>query len=183
MSLLIVATTSTTISSCSLNVVVHSAASPPLSSLLMPTFIFGIAPAALPTSPASMFDWRPCQLCHSRDNRDDGSQCWGVFFKACVSKTVLGFEFAINNGGSQPTCCCKPSYGPHESKIILEQKQVLLANGWIWKCYGPWGSLVSLAPEPHQDNIFNINAFIRRIRVSHRKLNSVALPFEHPILR
>jgi hypothetical protein len=30
---------------------------------------------------------------------------WDVFYEAGVSKTVLGFEFAIDTGGSQPVCC------------------------------------------------------------------------------
>jgi hypothetical protein len=108
---------------------------------------------------------------------------WDVFYEAGVSHTVLGFEFAIDTGGSQPVCCRKPSHGPHESKIILEQQQVLLANGWIRKCYGPWGSLVVLAPKPHQEDIINVEDFIWCMCVSCRKLNSVALPFEHPIPR
>ena len=45
---------------------------------------------------------------------------WYMFYRAGVSKTVLGFEFAVDMGGSQRVCCCKPSYGLHESKIILE---------------------------------------------------------------
>jgi hypothetical protein len=108
---------------------------------------------------------------------------WDVFYEAGVSKTVLGFEFAIDTGGSQPVCCRKPSYGPHKSKIILEQQQVLLANGWIWKCYGPWGSLVVLAPKPHQEDVTNIDDFVWRMCVSYRRLNSVTLPFEYPIPR
>ena len=108
-------------------------------------------------------------------------QYWDVFYEAGVSKTVLGFEFAIDTGGSQPGCCRKPSYGPHESKIILEQQNVLLANGWIRKCYGPWGSLIILAPKPHQEDITNIDDFIWRMCVSYRRLNSVTLPFEYPI--
>jgi hypothetical protein len=108
---------------------------------------------------------------------------WDVFYAAGVSKTVLGFEFAIDTGSSQPVCCRKPSYGPHESKIILDQQAVLLANGWIRKCYGPWGSLVVLAPKPHQESVVNIEDFIWRMCVSYRRLNSVTLPFEYPIPR
>jgi hypothetical protein len=108
---------------------------------------------------------------------------WDVFYAAGVSKTVLGFEFAIDTGGSQPVCCRKPTYGPHESRIILQQQQALLANGWIRECYGPWGSLVVLAPKPHQEDIEDINDFVWRFCVSYRKLNSVTLAFEYPIPR
>jgi hypothetical protein len=73
---------------------------------------------------------------------------WDVFHEAGVRLPVLGFEFTIDTGGSQPVCCRKPNYGPHESAIILKQQDVLIANGWIRKCYGPWGSLVVLAPKP-----------------------------------
>jgi hypothetical protein len=45
---------------------------------------------------------------------------WDVFHEAGVRLPVLGFEFAIDTGGSQPVCCRKPNYGPHESAIILE---------------------------------------------------------------
>jgi hypothetical protein len=36
---------------------------------------------------------------------------WDVFYKAGVCKTILGFEFAIDTGGSQPVCCRKPNTG------------------------------------------------------------------------
>jgi hypothetical protein len=107
---------------------------------------------------------------------------WDVFYKAGVYKTVLGFEFAIDTGSSQPVCCRKPSYGPHKSKIILDQQKILLANGWIHKCYGPWGSLVVLAPKPHQEDILNIADFIWCMFVLYCRLNSITLPFEYPIL-
>jgi hypothetical protein len=108
---------------------------------------------------------------------------WDVFYEAGVGKTVLGLEFAINTGASQPVFCRKPSYSPHESKIILEQQKVLLANGWIHKCYGPWGSLVVLMPKPHQEDVENISDFFWRMCVLYCRLNSVTLPFEYPIPR
>jgi hypothetical protein len=108
---------------------------------------------------------------------------WDVFYEAGVGKTVLGFEFAIDTGGSQPVCCRKPSYSPHESKIILEQQKVRLTNGWIRKCYRPWGSLVVLAPKPHQEDVEHVSDFIWRMCVSYGRLNSVTLPFKYPIPR
>jgi hypothetical protein len=108
---------------------------------------------------------------------------WDVFHEAGVRLPVLGFEFTINTGGSQPVCCRKPNCGPHESAIILKQQDVLIANGWIRKCYRPWGSLVVLAPKPHQKEIEKIKDFVWRMCCSYRKVNSVTLPFEYPIPR
>jgi hypothetical protein len=88
---------------------------------------------------------------------------WDVFHEAGVRLLVLGFDFTIDTGGSQPVCCRKPNYGPHESDIIVKQQDVLIANGWIRKCYGPWGFLVVLAPEPHQEEIEKIEDFIWRM--------------------
>ena len=56
--------------------------------------------------------------------------------------------------------CRQPNYGPHESKIIMEHIQALLKNDWIEECKGPWGSLIVLAPKPHQEHVTDINDFI-----------------------
>jgi hypothetical protein len=74
---------------------------------------------------------------------------WDVFYEAGVTQTVLGFDFAIDAGGAQPVCYRKPSCGPHESRIVLQQQEALLADGWMRKWCGPWGSLVVLASKPH----------------------------------
>ena len=91
-------------------------------------------------------------------------------------KPILHFEFAIDTGGSAPVCCRKPRYGPHESKIIMTQIQVLLDNGWIRPCFGPWGSSIVLAAKPHQEQVTDINEFVWRMCVSYRRLNEVTLP-------
>ena len=108
---------------------------------------------------------------------------WDCFYSAGVMKPILHFEFAIDTGGSAPVCCRKPRYGPHESKIIMTQIQVLLDNGWIRPCFGPWGSSIVLAAKPHQEQVTDINEFVWRMCVSYRRLNQVTLPFEYPIPR
>ena len=59
----------------------------------------------------------------------------------------------------------------------------LINNVWMVKCGGPWGSKIILASKPHQEHILNIDDFIWRICVSHRKLKSITKTFEVPILR
>jgi hypothetical protein len=63
----------------------------------------------------------------------------------------------------------------------MEHIKVLLHNGWIRLCNGPWGSSIVLAAKPHQEHIADINDFIWRMCVSYCHLNTVALPFEYPI--
>ena len=72
---------------------------------------------------------------------------------------------------------------PHESKIIMEQIDSLSHNDWIDECGGPWGSLIVLAPKPHQEHVTDIKDFVWRMCVSYRKLNAVTLAFEYPIPR
>ena len=101
-------------------------------------------------------------------------------------KPILHFEFAIGTGtgGSPPVCCRKPHYGPHESKIIMTQIQVLLDNGWIRLCKGAWGSSIVFAAKPHQEQVTNIDELVWRMCVSYQRLNQeVILPFEYPIPR
>jgi hypothetical protein len=107
---------------------------------------------------------------------------WDCFYGAGVKFPILYFEFAIDTGASPPPVCCKkPHYGPHESHMIMEQLEVLKANGWIRKCFGPWGSSVVLAAKPHQEHIHSIEDFIWRLCLSYRRLNQVTLPFECPL--
>ena len=65
----------------------------------------------------------------------------------------------------------------------MTQIQVLLDNGWIRPCFGPWGSSIVLAAKPHQEQVTDINEFVWRMCVSYRRLNQVTLPFEYPIPR
>lgn len=108
---------------------------------------------------------------------------WDCFAVEGVRRTILGYEFAIDTGQCKPVCCKKPAYGPHEAKIIMPQITDLLKNEWIRLCYGAWGSMIVLAPKPHQEDIDDIDEFIWRMCISYRKLNGVTKPFQFPIPR
>jgi hypothetical protein len=108
---------------------------------------------------------------------------WDCFYEDGARNSILGFEFAIDTGASAPVCCPKPHDGLHESKIILDHIQSLLHNDWIEECGGAWGSLIVLAPKPHQEHVDNIDDFVWRMCISYCKLNSVTLPFAYPIPR
>ena len=64
---------------------------------------------------------------------------WDCFIKEGAKRPILSYEFGIDTGGAKPVYCRKPTYGPYESKIIMEQTAQLLENGWIERCGGPWG--------------------------------------------
>ena len=108
---------------------------------------------------------------------------WDCFIKEGAKRPIKGYEFGIDTGGSKPVCCRKPSYGPYESKVIMEQVAQLLDNKWIDRCEGPWGSMIVLAQKPHQEEVQNIDDFIWRMCVSYRRLNAVTKPFQFPIPR
>jgi hypothetical protein len=108
---------------------------------------------------------------------------WDCFCGEGARRTILGYEFAIDTGSATPVCCKEPQYGPHETKIIMEHIAALKHNGWIKPCKGPWGSMIVLAPKPHQEHIENIEDFVWRMCVSYRRLNSITKPFQFPIPR
>ena len=45
---------------------------------------------------------------------------WDFFANIGAKRTILGYEFGIDTGGTKPACCKKTYYGPYESKIITE---------------------------------------------------------------
>jgi hypothetical protein len=102
---------------------------------------------------------------------------WDNFYKAGACRTIRGFEFVIDTGDATPVCCRFPVYGLHESKIINQQLEVLRSNFWSRRYGGPWGSMIVLAPKPHQENIDDIKDFIWRMCVSLRRLNRCTKPF------
>ena len=109
---------------------------------------------------------------------------WDCFCKRGAQRTILDYEFAVDTGAAKPVCCKNPSYGHYESKIIMTQVEQLLDNDWITECkQGSWGSMIVLAPKPHQETVTDIQDFVWRMCVSYRKLNSVTKPFEYPIPR
>ena len=62
------------------------------------------------------------------------------FCKRGARRTILDYEFAIDTGASSPVCYRRPTYGPHEKSIIMDQVKSLLANDWIEECGGAWGA-------------------------------------------
>ena len=108
---------------------------------------------------------------------------WDCFCKRGAQRTILEYEFSIDTGKSKPVCCRSRQYGPHESSIMMTQIKALLDNDWIEEIQGPWGSIIVLAPKPHQEHIEDIEDFIWRMCVSYRSLNSVTKPFTYPIPR
>ena len=96
---------------------------------------------------------------------------------------MFDFEFCIDIGDCKPDCCRQQSYGSHERKIMDKHSHILETNNWICDCEGPWGSLILLAPKPHQEECTDINDFIWRLYVSYRPLNSATRSFEFPIPR
>ena len=85
---------------------------------------------------------------------------WDAFDEKGVNRPVIGYEFCVDTGGSPPVCCRLPKYGIHESKLMTEQIQALDNNKWIRDCQGPWGSMILLAPKPHQEEVTSIDDFI-----------------------
>ena len=85
---------------------------------------------------------------------------WDCFCAKGACRTILDYEFAIDTGASKPVCCRRPTYGPHEKPIIMDQISSLLANDWIEECGGAWGSMIVLAAKPHQEHIDDIKKFI-----------------------
>ena len=61
---------------------------------------------------------------------------WDYFCLKGTKRTILDYEFAIDTGASKPVCCRKPTYGPHEAPITMEQIEMLLNNDWIRECKG-----------------------------------------------
>lgn len=63
----------------------------------------------------------------------------------------------------------------------MEHITALLNSNWIEECGGQWGSIIVLAPKPHQEHIINIKDFVWRMCVSYRPPNAVTKPFTYPI--
>ena len=70
---------------------------------------------------------------------------WDCFIKTGAKRTIIGYDFGIDTGGENLVCCCKPAYGPHNTKVIMQQVFQLLINTWIESCEGSWGSMLVLA--------------------------------------
>ena len=81
------------------------------------------------------------------------------FCERGVSRPVLDFVLYIDTGYSIPVCCRQPSYEYHERKIMNKHIAALEDSGLIVDCEGPWGSLLVLAPKPHQEDCSSIDDF------------------------
>ena len=79
---------------------------------------------------------------------------WDRFYSAGVSQPILGLQFSVATGSAQPSCCRQPRYGIFESRIMDEHIRALLSKQWIqqWN-RGAWGSMIVLAPKPHQEKV------------------------------
>ena len=84
---------------------------------------------------------------------------WDSFCEEGASRTMFNFEFCIDTGDSKPDCCRQSSYGIHERKIMDKHIHILETNDWICDCEDPWGSLILLAPKPHQKDILTSTTF------------------------
>ena len=103
------------------------------------------------------------------------------FCEMGVSRLVLDFEFCIDTGDSPPVCCRQPKYSYRERKIMNTHIQALDDSGLITDYTGPWGSLLLLAPKPHQEDYNDVYKFIWRFFISYRPLNDITRSFEFPI--
>ena len=108
---------------------------------------------------------------------------WDSFCEKGASRPTFDFEFCIDTGDSKPVCYHQSSYDIHERKIMDKHIQIFEANNWICDCEDPWGSLILLAPKPHQESCNNIQNFVWRLCISYRSLNRVTKSFEFPIPR
>ena len=115
--------------------------------------------------------------------KDIIKEYWDCFCERGCHRPILDYEFGIDTGDHTPVCCRKPSYGFHESKVIMQQIEKLLQNKWARKCGGPWGSMIVLAAKPHQEDMDDIEKFVWRMCVSYRALNRITKPFQFPIPR
>ena len=66
---------------------------------------------------------------------------------------------------------------------MTEQIKMIEQNIWITDYDGVWGSMILLAPKPHQEGINNIDNFVWRLCVSYRSLNTVTKSFTFLIPR
>ena len=108
---------------------------------------------------------------------------WDSFCVQGASRPMFDFDFFLDTGDSKPICYRQRVYCIHKQNIINTHIQILEENDWICDYESAWGSLLVLAPRPHQEGCTNINDIILRLCVSYRSLNGVTNIFEYPISR
>ena len=90
----------------------------------------------------------------------------------------------IDTGAAPPVNCKKVHYGLHESPIMQKTIDNLLGNGLIIQdSNSSWNSNIALAPKPHQEDITNIDEYIRRFCISYVALNLVTKVIHYTIRR
>ena len=85
---------------------------------------------------------------------------WDSVCEEGASRPIFDFEFCIDTGNYKHVCYRQSSYGIHERKIMDKYIHILETNDWICDYEDPWGSLILLAPKPHQEGCTDINDFL-----------------------
>jgi len=49
------------------------------------------------------------------------TEFWDCFVKEGAQRTILGYKFGIDTGGSKSVCCHTPCCGSYKPKVIMEQ--------------------------------------------------------------
>jgi hypothetical protein len=96
---------------------------------------------------------------------------WDCFLKEGMKRHILGYEFAINTGKTQPVCCKQPQYGPHEAGVMRDLIVKSESEGLIENDEGPWGAQVVLAAKPNQGHK-HWTQYVFRLCVSYRNLDA-----------
>ena len=102
-----------------------------------------------------------------------------LFCERGVSRPVLNFEFGIDTKDLPSMRYPQPNNVFHEHKIANHQIAALKFRGLIADFEeGVWISLLLLAIKYHQEKCADISAFVWKLCVSYRPLNSITLSFE-----
>ena len=90
----------------------------------------------------------------------------------------------IHTGNHKPVCVPQPHYGLYESPIMQKTIDELIRLKFIIPDFkSAWGSRITLAPKPHQEQIKTIKDFVWRFCINYILLNRVTRPSEYPIPR
>lgn len=109
---------------------------------------------------------------------------WDVFREEGIKIPVQGYEMVIDTGDHKPVVIPLPCYGMFESPVMQKTIDRLLELGHIQlDTTSPWGSRITLAPKPHQENITDIEDYIWRFCNNYILLNRITQCSEYPIPR
>ena len=99
---------------------------------------------------------------------------WCTFYEENVKIPITGYKCVIDTGDARPTVARNIRYGVHETPIMQQAINALLANDQI--CVdvdSSWLSKAVLAPKPHQEEVSNISDFIWRFCINYIAVNHV----------